>query len=86
MRWVLLAIGLSACLRSTPQDEVREVAESYCRCLAQSDSKCVDELVSSLGTSVPLQCSDCVFEHERTCASMIEVCTPLCSRQQGGGP
>ena len=82
MRGVLLALGMSACviLKSTPADEAREVAREYCRCVAPTDDRCVDEIVAVVGASVDSACSDCVFEHERTCASMELVCTPLCTR------
>lgn len=83
MRWgILVALGLAAC-HMTAQSEVEEVSDELCRCLPVDD-KCASEVASEIGPMVRPECSQCVFEHERTCASMIDECIPLCFRNVGG--
>jgi hypothetical protein len=79
---LLAAVGCGV----SPQDQVAEVAEAYCKCVLPSDTTCPAQVESSL-TSVTDACVTCVFEHQHRCASMQEDCTQLCTTQQTpGGP
>jgi hypothetical protein len=76
---IVIVLALVGCQMSQ-QAEVENVADTFCHCIAPEDATCVDQLVQSLGT-VSDACDQCVFENERTCASLIVDCIPLCSRQ-----
>ena len=68
-------------------DEVAEVAETYCACALPGNKMCVQQFEAFV-SSVSDACSQCVFEHERRCASMQTDCTQLCLSNQTppGGP
>ena len=70
----------------SPQDEVADVAQAYCKCVLPSDKTCPAQIEMAL-SSVSDACSTCVFDHQHRCASMQEDCTPLCtSNPTPGGP
>ena len=87
MRALCLVLALAGCQLS-PQAKVQDVAQELCACLEPADSSCVATISKSLGATVSDDCSQCVFEDQRTCAAMIDDCTPLCFQQTlpPGGP
>jgi len=88
MRGLIVILLLGACALS-PQSEQQDVAQAYCRCLQPGDASCVDMVTQELGNSVSPECSQCVFDDQRTCAAMLSDCTSLCIRTvnpPGGGP
>jgi hypothetical protein len=76
-----LLVAAAGCGTVSPADEVAEVAEQYCTCALPGNKMCVQQFEQFV-TTVSDACSQCVFEHERRCASMQTDCTQLCLQQQ----
>ncbi len=87
MRALCVVLALAGCQLSE-QAKVQDVAQELCACLHPADPTCVATVTKSLGSTVSDECSQCVFDNERTCAAMITDCTPLCLQQNPtpGGP
>jgi hypothetical protein len=87
MRGLAVVLLVGACALS-PQSEVQDVAQAYCRCYEPGQQSCVDMVTQEIGNSVSPECSQCVFDDQRTCAAMISDCTSLCFRivTPPGGP
>ncbi len=83
--WVVLA--LAGCQLSE-QAKVQDVAQELCACLEPADQTCTAMITKSLGSTVADDCSQCVFDDQRTCAAMVSDCIPLCFQQNPtpGGP
>jgi hypothetical protein len=78
MRGLVMALLVAAAgCTVSPQDEVADVAEAYCKCVLPGDKTCVSQFESFI-TSVSDACQQCVFEHQHRCASMQVDCTQLC--------
>jgi hypothetical protein len=87
MRGLVMAllVAVAGCGVS-PQDEVADVAEAYCKCVLPSDKTCPSQIEMAL-PSVTDACQTCVFDHQHRCASMQADCTQLCSMNPTpGGP
>jgi hypothetical protein len=79
--WIALGIAVAGCHATTPQEEVAQVADAYCTCVAPGDDTCVLQIEQAFSGGVPDECASCVYEHEKLCASLIQECTPLCQTQ-----
>ncbi len=88
MRGLVVAVAMLAGCHLTPQSQVQEVAEQFCRCAEPGIGGCEAMVEQELGAMVTQSCVDCVFDHEHTCASMIDECPQLCfsfNQPQPGG-
>jgi hypothetical protein len=77
--WVVLALAAGCQLSN--EAKVQDVAQDICACLEPGDATCVGVISKQLGSSVPEECTQCVFDNERTCARLIDECPPLCIQQ-----
>lgn len=75
---VVAALAVLGACHLSEQSEAAEVAGSLCRCLEPDQPACAGQLETELGSNVAQDCIDCVFDHERTCASMLDDCAALC--------
>jgi len=78
MRGLVVVFALVAGCQLTSQAQVDDVATELCHCFAPADTTCPTELENALGSSVSDACVQCVFDDQRTCAAMLDDCTPLC--------